>query len=223
MGEPQKSDEQPLDKNNVLSMVKWLCIAFVALVVLLIAHKIYKIISAPAAVVEKAADGMSDAMKSGTGVVKGGAASVLNRLVIPANDQEQLDLLAEAAFATLNTMEPKDPVGMKDRLFRRTNFGGNDGKVCTFEANFAEAPVPVHVAADNEAYAKAKALGAIADRLIRLVILVDDDDVSFNASWDETASEWEMKWKATTFKKPVDNAVAETRILDILETIPEKC
>lgn len=223
MSEPQKGGEQPLDKNNLMSMVKWLCIAFVALVVLLIAHKVYKIISAPAAVVEKAADGMTDAMKSGTEVVKDGAVGVLNRLVVPTNDQDGLNSLSEAAFETLHKMEPTDPAGMKDRLFRRTNFGGHEGKVCSFEATFADAPVPIHVAVDNVAYAKAKALGGDADRLIRMVILVGDDDVSFNSSWDETVSAWVMKWKATTVKKPVDDAIAESRIFDILRTIPDKC
>ena len=223
MSDPEKGNETPLDKNSLMGMVKWLCIAFVALVILLIGHKIYKIITAPAAVVEKAADGMTDAMKTGTEMAKESAVGVINRLVIPASDQSKVNSLSNSAFEKLTSMEPTAPEGMKDRLFRRTNFGGNEGKVCSFDATFGDAPVPVHVAADNEVYAKAKALGAKGERLIRMVILVGKDDVSFNTSWDAESDNWVIKWKATTVKKPVDDVVAESRVLDILQSIAEKC
>jgi hypothetical protein len=222
LNDEQKS-ETKVDKNGVVNLLKWACIAFVALVILVLGLKVYKVISAPAVVAEKAVEGVSDAVKSGTDVVKDSATGVLNRLVIPATDQATVDKMSESAFETLNAMDETKPAGMKDRMFRRTNFGGHQGKVCTFDANFGDADVPVHLAADNEAYATAKALGANGDRLVRAVILVGDDDVSFNTSWDANEARWVMKWKATTVKKPVGDDIAESRLLDILKTASEKC
>jgi hypothetical protein len=215
--------EAKVDKNGVVNMLKWACIAFVALVVLVLGLKVYKVISAPAIVAEKAAEGVSEAVKTGTEVVKDSAAGVLNRLVIPATDQDRVNDLSESAFETLTSMDEAKPAGVKDRMFRRSNFGGHQGKVCTFDANFGDADVPVHLAADNEAYATAKALGANGDRLVRAVILVGDDNVSFNTSWAADEAKWVMKWKATTIKKPVRDDIAESRLLDILKTASEKC
>ena len=134
-----------------------------------------------------------------------------------------LNSTAEAAFSALTSMEPVEAEGMKDRVFRRSNFGGSEDKVCEIKPDFGNGQVPVYIAADNKSYATAKAVGAKTDRLIRMVIKAGQDDIALNTSWDSQTNGWIMKWKATTVSKEIDNSVAEARILDVLKEAGVNC
>jgi len=112
---------------------------------------------------------------------------------------------------------------MKDRLYRRTNFGGHEGRICKLDVETGTVTLPVTIAADNEAYSTAKALGSNENRLIRMVLNAGEDDVALRAEWDEAAGAWIMKWKATTVKKPVGDNVAEQRVMDVLGAAAVGC
>ena len=180
------------------STIKWVAIAFVTLVVLIICYTLYRAVSAPVRAVGNAAENVSEAVTSGADAVKEGASDIYNRLMIPTTHQRNLNRSADAAFNALSTMVPTEPDDVRDRVFRRTNFGGAQGRICEVSPDFGNGPVSVFVAADNKAYATAKALGAKTDRLIRMVIRTGADDIALNTSWDAEIDGWRMKWKATT-------------------------
>lgn len=222
-GAVDKANTTMENAKGVLSTIKWVAIAVVALVVLFLGVAVYKIVSAPAKAVGNAAESVGDVVKVGAEKVKDGTSDVINRLVIPAADDANLDQTAEVAFTTLSDMVAIKPEGVKERMLWASRLGGHEGKVCRLDMDFGNGDIPVLIAADNEDYAKAKALGSKDNRLMRIVIRLPDDDVPFNALWDSETSAWMMKWKATTVKKPISDAVAGQRILDILGVVPEKC
>lgn len=220
--------------NNAFGAVKWVSIAVVALVMFSIAYGGYKMITRPVAavteaagtVVEKVGDGagaIADKVGDSAGAVKEGASNVINRLVIPATDQSRLDSFAEAAFPVLFSLDKTKPDGVKERMFRRTNFGGSDGRVCKFMLDFGGGPLDVFAAADIDEHKTEASLGSKKDRLLRMVIRANDDDIMFNTQWDEQAQNWIMKWKRTTVSKPLGDKIAEARLLDILTAVPNKC
>ena len=146
--------------NNAFSAIKWTAIAIVTLTLAGGAFGVYKIVSAPAKAAANAAGAVTESVKTGADKIKESGAGVMNRLDIPATNQAALNTTAEAAFAALTTMAQTEPDGMKDRLYRRTNFGGHEGRICKLDVETGTVTLPVTIAADNESYATAKALGS---------------------------------------------------------------
>ncbi len=219
----ETANETAKNAGSVLNTIKWVAIAFITLIVFLILFKIYQVVAAPAKAVGDAVGGVSDAVKSSSEAVVDGTSNVINRLDIPSSNQKQLDKLSEPAFTTLFEMPSTEPEGMRERMFRATNFGGNEGRVCKLGLDFGNGQVAVFAAADNEAHETARALGSTDDRLMRLMIQAGDDDISINVAWNEDSRQWQMKWKGTTLKKPASDAIAEARVTDILKAIPKQC
>lgn len=209
--------------SNAFGAIKWVAIAVVTLTFAGGAFVIYKAISAPAKAVGNAAGAVTESVKSGAGKIKESGTDVMNRLDIPSSNQATLNNASEAAFKALTTMAGTEPEGMKDRLYRRTNFGGHDNRVCKLTLDTGTVEIPVTLAADNESYATAKALGSNNNRLIRMILTAADDDVALRAEWDEEANNWVMRWKATTIKKAVGDAVAEERVMDVLAAAAAGC
>lgn len=209
--------------SNAFSAIKWVAIAVVTLTFVGGAYGAYKVISAPAKAAANAAGAVTESVKTGAGKIKDGSAGVMNRLDIPTTNQAALNTASEAAFTALTTMAPTEPDGMKDRLYRRTNFGGHEGRICKLDVKTGTVTLPVTLATDNEAYATAKALGSNNNRLIRMVLTAGEDDVPLRAEWDEEAGAWAMKWKATTVKKPVEDDVAAQRVMDVLGAAAREC
>ena len=79
------------------------------------------------------------------------------------------------------------------------------------------------IAADNKDYATSKSLGPKNDRLMRILIRADGDDLALNTEWDQVAGVWVMRWKSTTIKKTLDDRDAETRVLDVLANAAKDC
>lgn len=209
--------------SNVFGAIKWIAIAVVTLTFAGGAFVIYKAVSAPAKAIGNAAGTVTESVKTGAGKIKDSGADVINRLDVPTTNQAALNTASEAAFKALTTMVATDPEGMKDRLYRRTNFGGHDGRICKLNIDTGSISIPVTIAADNESYATAKALGSNNNRLIRMVLTAGDDDVALRAEWDEESQSWAMRWKATTIKKAVSDEVAEARIMDVLDAATAGC
>jgi len=209
--------------NNAFGAIKWVAIAVVTLTLAGGAFAVYKVISAPAKAAANAAGVVTDTVKTGTDKLKASGSDVMNRLDIPTANQRALNTASEAAFTALTTMAATEPDGMKDRIYRRTNFGGNDGRICKLNINTGTVSIPVTLAADNEAYATAKALGSNENRLIRIILTAGDDDVALRAEWDDEAKAWGMRWKATTIKKAVGDVVAEERVMDVLGAAAKGC
>lgn len=208
--------------NNALSTVKWVAIAVVVLTLAGAGYGIYKVVSAPVVAVGSAVGSATDVAKSGAEKVKQGSSELINRLVIPSTNQDELDMVADAAFAALTKMKASKPSGVKDRMYRAKNFSGNGGKVCALSLDFGSGAVPIMLAADNDDFETAKALGSNDNRLIRMIIQAGND-VAMNVEWDEGARQWGMKWRATTVKKSIGDDVAEERILDVLTAAKTGC
>lgn len=209
--------------SNAFGMVKWVAIAVVTLSLLGTGYVAYKTITKPVAAVTEAAGTVAQKVGDGAGAIKDGASGVINRLVIPSADQARLDKLAEAAFPVLFKMDKTKGDSMREGMFRRTNFGGSEGKVCKFQKDFGAGKLPTFAASDVKAHETAASLGSQDDRLIRMVIRTDDDDIMFNTQWDDEAQQWVMKWKRTTVSKPINDKIAEARLTDILAAIPGNC
>lgn len=203
--------------SNAFDAIKWVAIAVVTVTLAGGAYSIYKVVSAPAKAVGNAAGAVTETVKTGTDKIKQSGSDIMNRLDIPATNQTALSRTAEAAFKALTSMAVTEPSDMKDRIYRRTNFGGHANRICKFIINTGDVSIPVTLAADNEAYETSKALGAKDNRLIRINLTAGDKDIALRTEWDSEAQNWTMAWKATTLKKDVSDAVAEQRIMDVLK------
>ena len=209
--------------SNAFGAIKWVAIAVVTLTVAGGAFGVYKIVSAPAKAVGNAAGAVTETVKTGTDKIKQGSSEVMNRLDIPATNQAALNRAAETAFKALTTMVETDPDGMKERIYRRTNFSGHENRVCKLNVDFGAGAIPVSLAADNKAYATAKALGSKDGRLVRIVLTAGNTDIPLRTEWDAETQNWAMRWKATTIKKDVSDAVIEQRVLDVLGSAGKNC
>jgi len=209
--------------SNAFNAVKWVAIAVVTLTLAGGVYGAYKVVSAPAKAVGNAAGTVTETVKTGADKIKESGSDIINRLDIPATHQRALNQAAEAAFEALSTMTATDPDGMKDRIYRRTHFGGHENRICKIDIKTNTVSIPVTLAADNEAYATAKALGSNENRLIRMHLIAGDDDVTLRVDWDENSKNWIMRWKATTIIKLVSDETAEKRIMDILKATKQEC
>ncbi len=209
--------------SNAFSAIKWVAIAVVTLTVAGGAFGVYKVVSAPAKAVGNAAGAVTETVKTGTDKIRQSGSDVMNRLDIPATNQAALNTAAERAFKALTNMAETDPEGMKERIYRRTNFSGHENRVCKLDVDFGAGAIPVSLAADNKAYATAKALGSKDGRLVRLVLTAGNTDIPLRTEWDSETQNWAMRWKGTTIKKDVSDAVVEQRILDVLIAAGKNC
>jgi len=112
---------------------------------------------------------------------------------------------------------------MKERIYRRTNFGGHENRICKIDVKTGTVSIPVTLAADNEAYATAKALGSTENRLIRMILTAGKEDLALRTEWDEETKNWAMRWKATTIKKEIGDDVAAKRVMDVLGAAVRAC
>jgi hypothetical protein len=209
--------------SSAFGAVKWVAIAIVTLTLAGGVYGVYKVVSAPAKAVGNAAGAVTESVKSGTDKIKQSGAEVINRLDITTTNQTALNRAAEAAFKSLNTMTASEPESMKDRIYRRTHFGGHENQVCLLEVKTGTVSIPVTLAADNEAHATAKALGAKDNRLIRMILTAGEEELALRTEWDEDSQNWVMRWKATTIKKEIGDDVAEDRIMDVLGAAAKGC
>lgn len=208
--------------SNAFNAIKWVAIAIVTLTLAGGVYGTYKIVSAPAKAVGNAAGAVTDTVITGADKIKESSSGVINRLDITATNQTSLNRAAEAAFKALSSMNETEVDSMKDRIYRRTHFGGHGNRVCKLVINTGDVSIPVTLAADNEAYETSKALGAKDNRLIRIILTAGDKHIALRTEWDSEAQNWAMAWRATTIKKEVSDSVAEQRIMDVLKAA-EKC
>lgn len=229
MTDPEKPSPTPTpkaappDASTVLNTLKWAFIAFIVAVFGYFGYKAVQIVTKPAEVVSDAAEGMSDAVKSGTQSMKQSTTDLLDRLSVPVKNQTKFNQISETAFEILNAIPVSEPEGLKDRMFRATALSGSEGRVCKMSLDFSNGNIPVFAAADNEVYATSKALGSNENRLIRIVIMAGENDVSLNSIWNPERAAWDLKWKATTVKKPVSDGLAESRVIEILKAVKGNC
>jgi hypothetical protein len=208
---------------NAISMIKWVAIAIVSLVLFASGLAIYKMVTAPVKAVGKATEAVTETVKSGASSMADGTSELINRLVVPTANQLDLNELSEAAFEALSGLTETPPEGMKERLYWTANLAGNENRVCELSIAFGGEPIPVLIAADNKAYAAAKALGSKNDRLIRMVLRAPGDDVPFNVEWENETAQWVTKWRATTVKKPLEDVVADVRVRQVLSSAVSNC
>lgn len=209
--------------SGVFSAIKWVAIAIVALVIFGGGYAIYKVISVPTKAVGNAVEGMTEAVKSGSGKVAESSEDMVKRLLVPMSDQSAYDEAAERAFSSLSDMAVREPASMKERMSLAANFAGHEGRVCMFDLTVGEAVLPVTLAADNKAHAPSKALGSKNERLIRMVLIAGDKDIALRSEWDAEAQAWILKWKSTTLKKPIEDSVTEQRALEVLTSAASVC
>jgi len=202
--------------NNAFGAIKWVAIAICLGLVVFTGFSVYKLVTAPARAVGNAAETVTDTVKSGASTVKDGASDLIKRLAIKPTDQTRFNRAADAAFAKVSNMPATAPENMKERVFWTANFNGHDNKVCELSMSFGGEELPVFIAADNKDYATSKSLGSKKHRVMRILIRADGDDLALNTEWEHEAAAWVMKWRGTTIKKPLDDADAERRVLEVL-------
>jgi len=204
--------EPKTDRTEMWKAIKWLVIAFIACLITFGVWKAWSIATAPARVVGDAA-----------GSVKESVSGVVNRLDVPVKNTRRFNSAAEKAFAVLNELELSEPDGIKARTFRLTHMKGAQDKVCELSYDFGEGPIPVFVAADNKAHQGAKAVGAKADRLIRMVIVTPEQTLGLNTDYDVETKNWTLAWRPSTLKKPYEDSWAQAPILKILQSVSKSC
>jgi len=201
---------------TAFSAIKWTAIAVSLGFVFALGWLGYKIVSAPAKAAANATESVTEAVKSGAENVSKSTSNIIHRLTIPSSNQGRTNTLSETAFSRLNNMAATPPDSLKARTFWAANLKGHDNRVCQLTIDFGGGEIPVLLAADNKAYAKSKSLGSKNNRLIRIMIRTEGDDLPLRVEWDESAAAWIMKWRATTTKKPLEDSVAAARLSDIL-------
>ncbi len=209
--------------SHAFGAIKWVSIAIVMMIFAGGSYGVYKLVSAPVKAVGHASEAVAETVKSGAEKIKDSGAEVAHRLDIPTSQLAVLNQISEKTFTALSTMAVSEPNGVKDRLFRAKNFRGHDGRVCTFDLDFGNGKLPVTIAADNESYASSKALGSKNNRIMRMMIEAGKDDLALSLIWGEETQNWALKWKATTLKKPVSDAIAQQRALDVLTAAAQRC
>ena len=207
---------------TAISAIKWIAIAVTMGFLFGFGLLVYKLVSAPAKAAANATESVTDAVKSGTSAVTQGASDVMGRLIIPSLKQAQTNKWAETAFANLNGMTPMPPESLTARAFWAANLAGHENRVCQLSINFGGGDIPIILASDNKAHASAKSLGSKNDRVIRIIIRAEGNDMPLRVEWNEASQNWVMKWRSTTVKKPLEDTVAAQRISDILSGT-DKC
>lgn len=205
------ADAKP-DRTEMWKALKWTIILLVALLITLGVFKAYQIATAPARVVNNAAES-----------VKSGASVVLNRLDVPISKQRRFDKAANSAFAFLNEMDEVPAEGVKVRGFRMANFRGAQDRICELNYDFGSGDVPIFIAADNAAHEAAKAVGSNADRLIRIVVVSPEETLGLNAEFDAQSAEWGLGWRPSSINKPYPDEWAEGPMTEILASVPKSC
>jgi len=185
--------------NNAFGAIKWVAITICLGLVVFTGFTVYKLVTAPARAVGNAAEVVTDRVKSGASTVKDGTSDIINRLTISPRNQKE------------------------ERVFWTTHFGGHENKVCELSMSFGGNKLPVFIAADNKDYATSKSLGSKNNRLMRILIRADGDDLTLNTEWEHEAAVWVMKWRGTTIKKPLDDRDAEQRVLEVLGSAAREC
>ena len=209
--------------SGAFGAIKWTAIAIVTIIIAGGAYGTYKVVSAPVKAVGSATEAVTDSVKSGADKLKESSSAVANRLNISVSQQSKLNRVSDAAFSALSNMAATKPQNVKDRMSRVKNFPGSNDRVCAFNLDFGNGELPVTLAADNDAHASAKALGSKGSRMMRMIVEAGKDDLALSAVWDEAASKWTLKWKATTLKKTLNDKVAEQRALDVLSAAIQRC
>jgi len=209
--------------NNAFGAIKWVAITICLGLVVFTGFTVYKLVTAPARAVGNAAEVVTDRVKSGASTVKDGTSDIINRLTISPRNQKAVNGAAEAAFETVSNMAEVPPENIKERVFWTTHFGGHENKVCELSMSFGGNKLPVFIAADNKDYATSKSLGSKNNRLMRILIRADGDDLTLNTEWEHEAAVWVMKWRGTTIKKPLDDRDAEQRVLEVLGSAAREC
>jgi len=199
-------------RTEMWKALKWTVILLVALTIAIGLFKAWQVATAPARVVSDAA-----------GSVKSSAAAIMSRLEVPIQNQRKFDKAANTAFFHLNEMSETTPEGVKDRGFRMTNLRGAQNKVCELSYDFGDGNVEVVLAADNSAYAPAKAVGAKSNRLIRIIVVSPEQTLGLNAEYDETSENWSLGWRPSSVKKPYPDSWAEMPLREILTAVPKTC
>ncbi len=201
---------------SAFSAIKWTAIAVSLGFIFGLGWMGYKIVSAPAKAAANATESVTEAVKSGAETVSQSTSNILHRLTIPSPNPALTNSLSETAFSRLNNMTAAPPDSLKTRTFWAANLKGHENRVCHLSLDFGGGGVPILLAADNKAYAKSKSLGSNNNRLIRVIIRAEGDDLPLRVEWDEDAAAWMMKWRATTTKKPLEDDVVAARLSDIL-------
>ena len=201
---------------NAISAVKWIAIAVTMGFIFSFGWLAYKTISAPVKAAANATESVTGAVKAGASSVADGTTNILHRLHIQSQNQKRTDKLAETAFKRLANLPEAAPESLAARAFWATNFPGHENRVCQLTLEFGAGDIPVLIAADNKAHASAKSLGSKKDRLMRIIIRADGDDMPLRVEWDDESQHWLMKWRATSMTKPLEDQVAAQRIHDIL-------
>lgn len=199
------------ERGDIWGAVKWVCILLVVLVIAAGAWKAWSVATAPARAVTSTKDAAVETV-----------AKVTGRLDIQLTKQRRFDALSETAFATLTALAQTTPT-MKDRALRASYLAGADNRVCTLELPTEGDTITVWVAADNDGFATAKSLGGTADRLIRMAIFAEGDTIGLRSEWNIETKHWLAAWKRTTLKKPIADAAAEARLLEILAAVGTSC
>ena len=203
---------------TAFNAIKWVAIAVTFGFIFGFGLLAYKMVSAPAKAAANATESVTEAVKSSASSVAEGTSNVLTRLHIPSPNQTQTNKHAELAFTRLNTMTPRAPETLRARTFWAANLKGHENRVCQLSMNFGAGDIPILIAADNKAHVGAKSLGSKNDRLIRLMIRAEGNDMPLRIEWNEETQNWIMKWRSNTVKKPLEDSIAAERIADILRS-----
>ena len=205
------SEAKP-DRTEMWKAIKWVAIFLVVCLAAFGIWKAWSVATAPARVVGDAA-----------GSVKTSVSNVVNRLDVHVKSQKRLNQYSDKAFTVLNDLSETEPSTLKERTFRLTNFKGAENKLCQLEYDFGQGAFPVYVAADNKAHQAAKAVGAKADRLIRIVIVSPAQTLGLNVEYEEQKEDWVLSWRPSSINKPYEDDWAAGPILDILKSVPKAC
>lgn len=211
-----------LDKQERIERQKTIrmgLLVVLALILCAVLFGVYRFITAPVRAVENTTQTI-------TRQAQETATAVLTRRHIRVDQGETFSTLADAAHHILINLPETTPATMGERVFRRAHLRGSQDKICRFEMDFGNGPIPVWVAADNADYATNRDLGGDAERQIRLVFETLDLTLGVSVQYEAMTETplWQLLWRRRdSLNKPLTDGTISERAMNVLEAIPEQC
>ena len=213
---------EDLDKQERIERQKTIRMAMVivlALILCAVLFGFYRFVTAPVRAVETTTETI-------TRSVEETATAVLTRRHIRVKRGRAFSRHAEKAHALLIDLPVSEPAGFRDRVFRMSHLRGSQNRVCRFEMDFGNGPIPVWAAADNAEFETNRDLGGDAHRQVRIVFETNDLIIGVSVEYDAMAETplWQLLWRRRdSLDKPMTDAIMSERAISALAAIPDEC
>lgn len=208
--------QERIERQKTVRMILWVVLALILCAIL---FGVYRVVTAPV----RAAENTTQTI---TRQVEETATAVLTRRHIRVAKGRTFSRLADRAHEALINLPETRSSTINERIFRTAHLRGSQNKVCRFQMDFGNGPIPVWAAADNADYETNRDLGGKAERQVRLVFETSDLIIGVSVEYEAMSETplWQLLWRRRdSLTKPLTDATISERAMNALSAIPEQC